>query len=62
MSKDNGKEKIHSINRDNIINFPKSSPSGNGSRKKDVEPGPRYTINFEPDWDGWEDDPKDSKT
>ena len=60
MSKKHGKEKIHSIHRDNIIDFPKPPPSSDGGRKEDVESGPRYTIHFEPDWDGWTDDPEDS--
>ena len=60
MSKNNGKEKIHSKNRDNIIMFPKPPPSGGSSRKKDVGIEPRYTINFEPDWDIDIDNPEDS--
>ena len=62
MSKDNEKQKIHSKNRSNIIKFPKpSTPSGSGG-KKDVESGARYTINFEPDWDTDDDDPKNSSS
>ena len=61
MSKNNGKDKIHPKNRDNIIMFPKPPPSGDSSRKKDVESEPRYTIHFEPDWDTNEHDPKDSQ-
>ena len=60
MSKDNGKKEIHSINRGNVIEFPKPPSSGDSSRKKDVESEPRYTIHFEPDWDTNEHDPKDS--
>ena len=60
MSKNNGKEKIHSENRDNIIDFPKTPSSGDRSRKKDVVIEPRYTINFKPDWDIDGDDPEDS--
>ena len=60
MSKKNGKAKIHVIHRDNVINFPKPPPPGDESRKKDVESGSRYTVHFEPHWDGWTDDPEDS--
>jgi len=62
MSIKNGKKDIHSQDRDNVIPFPKSSPSGSRSSEKDVESGSRYTINFEPDWDTDEDHPTDGST
>ena len=60
MDKNNGKKDIHSISRDNVIPFPKSSSSSRSRGKKDVEPRTRLTINFEPDWDTGEDDTPDS--
>jgi len=60
MSKKHGKEKIHSIHRDNVINFPKPPPSSDESGKEDVGIGSRHEIHFEPDWDEWTDDSKDS--
>lgn len=59
-NKKDEKEKVYSVHRDNIINFPKPPPSSDDSRKKDVESRTRHTIHFEPDWDGWTDDSKDS--
>ena len=61
MSKNNGKDKIHPKNRDNIIMFPKPPPSSDSSRKKDVGIEPRYTINFQPDWDTDSDNSEDSQ-
>ena len=62
MDKKNEKKDIHSVGGDNIIYFPKPPPPSRGRGKENVEPRPRYTINFEPDWDFGEDDPPDSKT
>ena len=62
MSKNDEKKDIHSKDRDNVIPFPKPPTPGSSSSEEDVGGGERYTINFEPDWDGWGNDPKDSKT
>jgi len=62
MSKKNGKKEVHSIGRDNVIPFPKSSTPSSSSSKKDVESRTRLTINFEPDWDTDQEDPPNSKT
>ena len=62
MSKQNGKKGIHSIVRDNVIPFPKPSTPSSSRGEEDVGGGERYTIHFEPDWDGWGDDSEDSKT
>ena len=56
----NGKQKIHTIGGDNVINFPKPSAPSSSSSEEDVGSGEGYTIHFEPDWDGWGDDSKDS--
>ena len=56
----NGKQKIHTIGGDNVINFPKPSAPSSSSSEKDVESGARYTIHFEPDWNTDEDDTPDS--
>ena len=58
----NEKKDIHSEDRGNVIPFPKSPTPSSSSSKKDVGSGERYTIHFEPDWDGWGDDTEDSKT
>ena len=60
MDKNNGKKDIHSISRDNVIPFPKSSTPSSSRSKKDVESRTRLTINFEPDWDTDKDNPPDS--
>ena len=62
MVKKNEKKEVHSKDRDNVIPFPKPSTPSRSRGKKDVGSGEGYTIHFEPDWDGWGDDPKNSKT
>ena len=62
MSKQDGKKDIHSVGGDNVIKFPKPSTPSSSSSEEDVGGGERYTIHFEPDWDGWGDDSEDSKT
>ena len=60
MSKKNGKKDLHSKDRDNVIPFPKPSTPSRSRGEEDVGSGERYTIHFEPDWDGWGNDPEDS--
>ena len=62
MDNKNGKKDIHSKDRDNVIPFPKTPSPSRSRGEKDVGSGERYTINFEPDWDGRADDPKDSSS
>jgi hypothetical protein len=40
--------------------FPNHPHLAVSSSKEDVGSGEGYTIHFEPDWDGWGDDPEDS--